>query len=82
MLALKSKVLGDLGSSTAMLTKTKNDQSKKNLASIVFLVSADVGGKTWRGLFTGDASACTIFKGIWDGKPIEYDLIKGMATRC
>ena len=82
MVGLKSRDPKDSSSSAVMLTQTKNDQSKKNLASIVFAVSAKICGKTWRGLFTGDASACTIFKDIWDGKPIKYDLIKCMITRC
>ena len=82
MVGLKSGDPKDFSSSAVMLTQTKNDQSKKNLASIVFIVSANICGKTWSGLFTVDASACTIFKDIWKGLPIKYDLIKSMVTPC
>jgi len=82
MVGLKSGNVKGFGSSAVMLTQTKNDTSRKNLASIVFLVSADICGETWRGLFTGDASACNIFKDSWKGEPIHYDLIKSMVTRC
>lgn len=60
------------------MSAVKDDSSLKNVSSIVFEV-LDLRDKGRRlALFTGDASACRIFRGKWTGEPIFYDLIKSM----
>jgi hypothetical protein len=58
-----------------------NDPSKKNLSSIVFIarIPPRDGFPEWSGLFTGDASAQTIFSVKENMKqlPLELDLLKG-----
>ncbi|KAM6517391.1 hypothetical protein FSOLCH5_008353 [Fusarium solani] len=69
--ANKAEELGD-----NLLRAVKDDPSLKNVSSIVFEVQ-DLGSKNRPlALFTGDASACRIFRDKWKGKPIFYDLIK------
>jgi hypothetical protein len=71
--ANKAEELGD-----NLLRAVKDDPSLKNVSSIVFEVQ-DLGSKNRPlALFTGDASACRIFRDKWKGKPIFYDLIKSM----
>ena len=57
--------------------KLTNDASAKNVSSIVFETVVLDPERMWSGLFTGDASACNIFRD-WDGNPKNYDLIKSM----
>jgi hypothetical protein len=60
-----------------------NDPSKKNLSSIVFL--AKIPGRQnileWTALFTGDASALTVFndESRIEKMPLTIDLMKGLS---
>ncbi|KAK4464619.1 hypothetical protein QBC42DRAFT_318159 [Cladorrhinum samala] len=60
--------------------KLTNDASAKNVSSIVFETVVLDPERMWSGLFTGDASACNIFRD-WDGNPKNYDLIKIFGDR-